>query len=267
MLQESCGRETENVTLRMLLNSKGAGVIIGKKGQTVEQLRSQSGARAGVSQLIEGVNDRILTVSGTVEQISRAIEFISRVFVESPSMNFQPPLEQDCTMIRLLIPNVVMGSLIGKQGLRIRQMQQQHNVRMVAAKDCLPQSTERVTEVTGSVEGIQESILDILHIFLMEWDKITNQTVAYDPRVRNQRREIITQSIKIPEDAVGSIIGKQGTRIQEIRKKSGSQIQISESNVSDRLVTFKGTLHQNSTALQLLYDHIGKEKQRLQNFN
>ena len=51
------------ITLRAVVTSKEAGVIIGKAGQNVADLRDKTGVRAGVSKVVPGVHDRVLTVS------------------------------------------------------------------------------------------------------------------------------------------------------------------------------------------------------------
>ena len=59
------------VTLRALVTTKEAGVIIGKQGKNVADLRDQTGVKAGVSKVVPGVHDRVLTVSGSLESVSK----------------------------------------------------------------------------------------------------------------------------------------------------------------------------------------------------
>ena len=63
------------MTLRALVNTKEAGVIIGKGGKNVADLREQTGVRAGVSKVIAGVHERVLTVGGSVEAVAKASLF------------------------------------------------------------------------------------------------------------------------------------------------------------------------------------------------
>jgi len=60
------------ITLRAIVTSKEAGVIIGKAGQNVADLRDKTGVRAGVSKVVPGVHDRVLTVTGPLNGISEA---------------------------------------------------------------------------------------------------------------------------------------------------------------------------------------------------
>ena len=65
----------DTLTLRALVNNKEAGVIIGKGGKNVADLREQTGVRAGVSKVSPGVHERVLTVSGSVEAVAKASPF------------------------------------------------------------------------------------------------------------------------------------------------------------------------------------------------
>lgn len=65
------------ITLRAIVTSKEAGVIIGKAGQNVADLRDKTGVRAGVSKVVPGVHDRVLTVSGTLNSIAEAYGLVA----------------------------------------------------------------------------------------------------------------------------------------------------------------------------------------------
>jgi heterogeneous nuclear rnp K-like protein 2 len=69
----------DTLTLRALVSTKDAGVIIGKAGKNVADLREQTGVKAGVSKVIPGVHERVLTVTGSVEAVSK----VSYVFSHS----------------------------------------------------------------------------------------------------------------------------------------------------------------------------------------
>lgn len=65
------------LTLRAIVSSKEAGVIIGKAGANVAELRDKTGVRAGVSKVVPGVHDRVLTVLGQLEGISEAYGLVA----------------------------------------------------------------------------------------------------------------------------------------------------------------------------------------------
>jgi heterogeneous nuclear rnp K-like protein 2 len=59
------------LTLRALVSTRDAGVIIGKGGKNVADLREHTGVKAGVSKVVTGVHERVLTVTGPVESVAK----------------------------------------------------------------------------------------------------------------------------------------------------------------------------------------------------
>ncbi|SPO28770.1 related to poly(rC)-binding protein 3 [Ustilago trichophora] len=177
-----------NATLlvRALVSTKEAGIIIGKGGANVAELREQTGVKAGVSKVVPGVHDRVLSVTGTLVGISDAFALIAKTILENP---LNAPVQADgtpaeataqTTSVRLLISHNLMGTVIGRQGLKIKHIQDLSGARMVASKEMLPQSTERVVEVQGSVEAIRVAIHEIAKCLAEDWDRSQN-VVLYQP--------------------------------------------------------------------------------------
>ncbi|KAK0630747.1 hypothetical protein B0T17DRAFT_230229 [Bombardia bombarda] len=175
------------LTLRAIVSSKEAGVIIGKGGKNVADLRDETGVKAGVSKVVQGVHDRVLTITGGCDAISRAYAVVARALLEgAPAMGMGGvPQGNGTHPIKLLISHNQMGTIIGRQGLKIKHIQDVSGVRMVAQKEMLPQSTERVVEVQGTPEGIQRAVWEICKCLVDDWQRGTG-TVLYNPVVRTQ---------------------------------------------------------------------------------
>ncbi|XEU96778.1 hypothetical protein FSHL1_002063 [Fusarium sambucinum] len=175
------------LTLRAIVSSKEAGVIIGKAGKNVADLRDETGVKAGVSKVVQGVHDRVLTITGGCDAISRAYAIVARALLEgAPAMGMGGVVQSNGTHpIKLLISHNQMGTIIGRQGLKIKHIQDASGVRMVAQKEMLPQSTERIVEVQGTPEGIQRAIWEICKCLVDDWQRGTG-TVLYNPVVRTQ---------------------------------------------------------------------------------
>ncbi|KAI4628873.1 uncharacterized protein J4E87_003633 [Alternaria ethzedia] len=175
------------LTLRAIVSSKEAGVIIGKAGKNVADLRDETGVRAGVSKVVQGVHDRVLSVTGSLSGISKAYGLVAKGLLEgAPAMGMGGVIRTDGTHpIRLLISHNQMGTIIGRQGLKIKQIQDASGVRMVAQKEMLPQSTERIVEVQGSPGGIEKAIWEIGKCLIDDHERGYG-TVLYNPAVRVQ---------------------------------------------------------------------------------
>ena len=75
------------LTLRAIVSSKEAGIIIGKSGKNVADLRDETGVKAGVSKVVPGVHDRVLTVTGPLQGTARAYAIVAKSMVEgAPQM-------------------------------------------------------------------------------------------------------------------------------------------------------------------------------------
>ncbi|KAA8905737.1 hypothetical protein FN846DRAFT_733356 [Sphaerosporella brunnea] len=321
------------LTLRAIVSSKEAGVIIGKAGKNVADLRDETGVKAGVSKVVPGVHDRVLTVTGALDGIARAYAMVTQTLLDNPpsTMTAVPPGQHP---IRLLISHNQMGTIIGRQGLKIKHIQDVSGARMVAQKEMLPQSTERVVEVQGDANAIRMAVWEIGKCLIDDWQRGTG-TILYNPAVRAQggssagasnggmgnyggtdraergatrsyartgngadfsdatpsyRRndagppmrstgrqspgaaptaedgeDFQTQNISIPADMVGCIIGRGGTKIQEIRRSSGARISIAKAphdESGERMFTITGTGASNEKALYLLYENLEAEKLR-----
>ncbi|KAI9245372.1 hypothetical protein BDA99DRAFT_447944 [Phascolomyces articulosus] len=181
------------LTLRALVSTKEAGVIIGKGGKNVAELRDATGVKAGVSKVVQGVHDRVLTVTGTLEGVAKAYSFIAQTLLDNPVGNTTPPTSpgagatggaatgrEDSVTLRLLISHNLMGTVIGRQGAKIKHIQDTSGVRMTASKSLLPQSTERVVEVRGTVSALQLAVQEIGHCLIEDKERAYG-TILYNP--------------------------------------------------------------------------------------
>ena len=69
---------------------------------------------------------------------------------------------------------------------------------------------------------------------------------------------IITTQVTIPKDLAGSIIGKGGHRVKQIRHESGASIKIDEplEGSEDQIITITGTQDQIQNAQYLLQNSV-----------
>lgn len=277
---------TALMTFRVLVLTKEAGVIIGKNGLCVAAVREKTGVKSGVLKVVMGCLDRILTVSGPVDATAEALALFAQALLDLGCQTAQTyayfPLKPLCppggpqdALIRLLIPHSQMGTLIGKQGLRIKALQELFNVRMVALKDFLQDSTERVVEVQGEPKNIGETLKYIARCLIEDWHGATG-TLYYVPQPKRRQPKTtfdepggVTQVVDFALEFVGCLIGKRGQKILEIRRVSGALILIAqEDNDNDeRLFTISGSQYSVDKALSMLYQQILQEKARREEYD
>jgi len=102
-----------------------------------------------------------------------------------------------------------MGTVIGRQGLKIKQIQDASGVRMVAQKEMLPQSTERIVEVQGTPEGIQKAVWEIGRC-LIDDEQRGYGTILYNPAVRVSSGGPLTNGSDMPRERAPRSFNRTG---------------------------------------------------------
>ncbi|KAI9846900.1 MAG: hypothetical protein M1837_003512 [Sclerophora amabilis] len=145
--------ESAWIHIRAVISSAEAATVIGKGGENVTQIRRLAGAKCTVSDYSRGAVERILTVSGPVDAAAKAFGLIIRTLNNEPLE--APSTPQSKTYpLRLLVPHILIGSIIGKSGVRIREIQEESGARLNASDSCLPLSTERSLVVLGVADAV-----------------------------------------------------------------------------------------------------------------
>lgn len=173
---------------------------------------------------------------------------------------------RDNIHLKILVPSVAAGAIIGKGGETIAQIQKDAGarVKMSKANDFYPGTTERICLIMGSPEAVR-----IVNNFIME--KIrekpeSNPTTPVKPDDAKNNFERHRQvKILIPNSTAGMIIGKGGNFIKQIKEESGAYVQISqkskETNLPERCVTVAGEIDANQKAMDLILQKIVEDPQ------
>jgi len=139
--------------VRAVISSAEAATVIGKGGENVTHIRRESGAKCTVSDYTRGAVERVLTVSGLVDAIAKAFGIMIRTLNNERFDKASSP-QSKTYPLRLLIPHILIGSIIGKSGVRIREIQEASGARLNASDSCLPLSTERSLVILGVADAV-----------------------------------------------------------------------------------------------------------------
>ncbi|RXN31410.1 poly(rC)-binding 3 isoform X6 [Labeo rohita] len=251
---QSEGGLNVTLTIRLLMHGKEVGSIIGKKGETVKKMREESGARINISE--GNCPERIVTITGPTDAIFKAFAMIAYKFEEDiiNSMSNSPATSKPPVTLRLVVPASQCGSLIGKGGSKIKEMRESTGAQVQVAGDMLPNSTERAVTISGTPEAIIQCVKQICVVMLESPPK--GATIPYRPKPAS------TPVIFSGGQLIGCIIGRQGTKINEIRQMSGAQIKIANAmeGSSERQITITGTPANISLAQYLINARTERKK-------
>uniref|UniRef100_A0A8C7PVP2 Heterogeneous nuclear ribonucleoprotein K n=1 Tax=Oncorhynchus mykiss TaxID=8022 RepID=A0A8C7PVP2_ONCMY len=167
-------RNTDDmVELRILLQSKNAGAVIGKGGKNIKSLRTDFNASVSVPD--SSGPERILSISAEIETVGEILLKIIPTLEEYQQYN---GMDFDCEL-RLLIHQSLAGSIIGVKGAKIKELRENTQTSIKLFQECCPQSTDRVVLVGGKSERVVECIKIMLE--LIAEAPIKGRAQPYDP--------------------------------------------------------------------------------------
>uniref|UniRef100_A0A8D0D5W0 Poly(rC) binding protein 4 n=1 Tax=Sander lucioperca TaxID=283035 RepID=A0A8D0D5W0_SANLU len=221
------------VTLRLVIPASQCGSLIGKGGSKIKEIRETTGAQVQVAgDLLPNSTEREVTISGSQDAIIQCVKLICTVILESPPKGATIPYRPSPT------PGTVL--LAGNQVFEASDFGS-HPLFSVAQGGVDMQQTYAVQ----SHYGIPHSELAKLHQLSMQQQGLApiSQSATQVLSAVDANSQTTSQELLIPNDLIGSIIGRQGTKINEIRQVSGAQIKIGSQidSTSDRHVTITGT--------------------------
>ncbi|XP_036366456.1 poly(rC)-binding protein 3 isoform X7 [Octopus sinensis] len=161
------------LTVRMVMQGKEVGSIIGKKGDNIKKFREESGAKINISD--GSCPERIVTITGSLESINRAFTMICKKFEED--LQNTPTVPKPPVTLRLVVPASQCGSLIGKGGSKIKEIRESTGASIQVASEMLPNSTERAVTISGTADAIIQCIQSICSIML----EVNNGVATTDP--------------------------------------------------------------------------------------
>lgn len=164
------------LTVRMVMQGKEVGSIIGKKGDNIKKFREESGAKINISD--GSCPERIVTITGSLESINRAFTMICKKFEED--LQNTPTVPKPPVTLRLVVPASQCGSLIGKGGSKIKEIRESTGASIQVASEMLPNSTERAVTISGTADAIIQCIQSICSIMLESPPK--GATIPYRPK-------------------------------------------------------------------------------------
>uniref|UniRef100_A0A9J8AQ46 Heterogeneous nuclear ribonucleoprotein K n=1 Tax=Cyprinus carpio carpio TaxID=630221 RepID=A0A9J8AQ46_CYPCA len=161
------------VELRILLQSKNAGAVIGKGGKYIKALRTDYNATVSVPD--SSGPERILSISADIPTVA---EILLKVIPTLEEYQHHNGVDFDCEL-RLLIHQSLAGSIIGVKGAKIKELRESTQTTIKLFQECCPQSTDRVVLVGGKAERVVECIKTMLELIVEA--PIKGRAQQYDP--------------------------------------------------------------------------------------
>uniref|UniRef100_A0A8C3Y200 K Homology domain-containing protein n=1 Tax=Catharus ustulatus TaxID=91951 RepID=A0A8C3Y200_CATUS len=207
------------VTLRLVVPASQCGSLIGKGGSKIKEIRESTGAQVQVAgDMLPNSTERAVTISGTPDAIIQCVKQICVVMLESPPKGATIPYRPKPASTPVIFAGGQAYTIQGQYAIPHPDLTKLHQLAM--------QQTPftPLGQTTPAFPGLDAS------------------------------PPASTHELTIPNDLIGCIIGRQGTKINEIRQMSGAQIKIANATEgsSERQITITGTPANISLAQYLI---------------
>ena len=164
-------KSNSSVLLRLLIPTSYSGLVIGKSGSTIAAIKEISNAKVSVSEMIMASSDRILTAIGLPEEVSQAIYQVAKILVKAENQQYKTDESAFKKLtLRFLIPHEIMGAIIGKKAIKVKEIQKLSNCRISAEQGLLLDSTERKMNMIGDSESIRIAVLMVILLKIQRLD-------------------------------------------------------------------------------------------------
>ena len=278
---------TETVTV----DSRMVGLIIGRNGENLTRVERETGARVQFVTGPEGSGPRRqCKISGSQRQRDDAKREIYQVIDDNggnrgaapKGKDHQPALREGENSIQILVPDRTVGLIIGRGGETIRDLQERSGCHVNIVGENKSVSGMRPVNLIGNHQAASRARELIMEI--VESDTKSNggggaAAISVGNSQRQQTRptdifyggdqvvggsDKINESITVPSDAVGMIIGKGGETIKDMQNFTMCKINVSQPKPPDieREIGLIGTRSAIDSAKHAIREKVDSVKDR-----
>ncbi|CAK4034697.1 related to P element somatic inhibitor [Lecanosticta acicola] len=264
------GSDGETETIRV--KSSLVGLIIGRNGENLRKVESETGARVQFIQTKDAhTAERQCTISGTLRARENAKTAIFTIIEENGGTPTQPEkggytagmagrakvnlpaLREGEASTQIMVPDKTVGLIIGRGGETIKDLQERSGCHVNIVGENKSVNGLRPVNLIGSERATalaKELILEIV-----ESDNRGGGTQSAAPQGRDRGydnpnfntrggggggaggssggRDHIEKTIQVPSEAVGMIIGKGGETIKDMQRTTGCKINVNQPKPPD----------------------------------
>lgn len=275
----------------ILIDSALVGLVIGRQGENLRRIEEDTGTRI---QFVTGPEvggpQRQCKITGNPRARIDAKREINRIIEEnggnppreaqagrgssraSAKAGHQPALREGENSIQIMVPDRTVGLIIGRGGETIRDLQERSGCHVNIVGENKSVNGLRPVNLIGTPQAAaraKELILEIV-------DSDTKTLAQGGPPQDGGRRgefdsfgggssgSKINDTIMVPSDSVGMIIGKGGETIKEMQNSTGCKINVSQASGADieREIGLVGTRQAIEDAKRAIWDKVDSVREK-----
>lgn len=279
----------------ILIDSSLVGLVIGRQGESLRRIEQESQTRIQFINGPESGPQRQCRISGSPSARISAKREINRIIEENggnPARETgrnarapakaavgqqQPALREGEQSSQIMVPDRTVGLIIGRGGETIRDLQERSGCHVNIVGENKSVNGLRPVNLIGSPAAAahaKELIMEIVDSDTKQMDTSTPQQPQQPARRDNfdafggagsgVGAGKINDSIQVPSDAVGMIIGKGGETIKNMQSDTGCKINVSQASGADieREIGLVGTRQAIEDAKRAIWEKVDQVKEK-----
>ncbi|KAI3817376.1 hypothetical protein L1987_11166 [Smallanthus sonchifolius] len=269
--RESNAIGPEDTVYRYLCPNRKIGSIIGRGGDIVKQLRSETQAKIRINETVPGCEERVVIIYSSSEEtngfgesddlVAPALDALfkvhDRIIAEEPVADDQFDIQP--VTIRMLVPADQIGCVIGKGGQVVQNIRNETRAQIrILSNEHLPRcalTSDELLQISGDAIVVRKALFQLAcrlhdnpsrsqHLLLSSSSNLYKTYGGYTGAVGSNSglmgsAQEFSIRLVCPTENIGSVIGKGGVIIKQIRQESGALIKVdsSASEGDDCLIT------------------------------
>ncbi|KAF2712153.1 hypothetical protein K504DRAFT_474589 [Pleomassaria siparia CBS 279.74] len=281
----------------ILIDSSLVGLVIGRQGESLRRIEQESSTRI---QFINGPDSgpqRQCRITGSPGARIDAKREINRIIEENggnparetgrggragskaapqQQQAVQPALREGEQSSQIMVPDRTVGLIIGRGGETIRDLQERSGCHVNIVGENKSVNGLRPVNLIGSpvaAARAKELIMEIVDSDTKTMGEAGGAPAAAANTANNRRDNFdpysggagkINDTIMVPSDAVGMIIGKGGETIKEMQSSTGCKINVTQASGADieREIGLVGTRQAIEDAKKAIWDKVDSVKEK-----
>jgi len=267
------GMSTEQV----MVPDNMVGLIIGRGGEQITRLQAESGCKIQMSQDSQGLPHRLCTLTGGTDAISVARSMIDTIIANEGNRGGRGGgagmmANGGGGGFEMMVPGRLVARIIGKGGEVIKALQEETGAKIVIIQDTREFADEKPLKITGPPEVVEFAKQRVEQVIAEEEQKIGRGGGGFRggrgggwPSQGGGGYGLdsgydVTDTMSVPSNKVGLVMGKGGETIRMICSESGAHCQVDKSapdGARDKTIVIKGRPEAVERAKELINDKIG----------
>ncbi|RMZ71267.1 kh domain-containing [Pyrenophora seminiperda CCB06] len=282
----------------ILIDSSLVGLVIGRQGESLRRIEQESQTRIQFINGPESGPQRECRITGSPSARISAKREINRIIEENggnparetgrnarPAAKTvgqqQPALREGEQSSQIMVPDRTVGLIIGRGGETIRDLQERSGCHVNIVGENKSVNGLRPVNLIGSPTAAahaKELIMEIVDSDTKQMEGTGGQQPQPQQQFNNRRENFdpfagaaagdasgkINDSIQVPSDAVGMIIGKGGETIKSMQSETGCKINVSQASGADieREIGLVGTRQAIEAAKRAIWDKVDQVREK-----